>query len=136
MKLSVLERLKLLEVLPREGNITTIKICRELREALTFKEDEHVLFGIEAREPGKCAECDFEGYAASDDSCPKCGGGKFIKAGSQQIFWNTEAAREVDIDIKARAMGIVVSSLRKLSKENGVTDQHVSLYEKFLPDGE
>ena len=136
MQLAVLERLKLLEILPREGDITTIKICRDLREALSFKENEHAEFGIEVREPGKCSECLYEGYANSDDSCPNCKGGKFIKNGTQQIYWNIEAARDVDIEIKAKAMGLIVDSLKKLSKNGGVNEQHISLFEKFLPDGE
>lgn len=41
MILSVLERLVLLNVLPREGTVTTVRIVRELREALSFSEEEH-----------------------------------------------------------------------------------------------
>ena len=40
MELSVLERLMLLDTLPQEGDITTIRIVRELREALSFGEEE------------------------------------------------------------------------------------------------
>lgn len=38
--LNVLERLLLLQVLPPQGNLTTIRIVRELRERLSFSEDE------------------------------------------------------------------------------------------------
>jgi len=41
MKLSVLERILLLNALPSEGSLTTIMIIRELRESLSFSEDEH-----------------------------------------------------------------------------------------------
>ena len=41
MKLSVLERLALLNVLPKEGNVTTLRIVRKLREDLSFSEEEH-----------------------------------------------------------------------------------------------
>ncbi len=41
MKLTVLERILLLNILPTEGDLTTITIVRELREALSFSEDEH-----------------------------------------------------------------------------------------------
>lgn len=41
MKLSVLERLLLLNILPQQGTITTIKIVHELREGLSFSEEEH-----------------------------------------------------------------------------------------------
>lgn len=134
MELSVLERLKLLECLPREGDYTTIKIVRELREALSFKENEHIEFGIETFDPGQCMECDYTGFAAADDSCPQCHGGKFKKSGQQQINWNLEASRNVKIDIGVKGKGIVVKTLEELSKSNGVTEQHVTLFEKFIGD--
>jgi hypothetical protein len=42
MKLNVLERLLLLNILPHEGDFTTLKIVRKLREDLSFSEEEHV----------------------------------------------------------------------------------------------
>jgi hypothetical protein len=41
MELSILERLVLLNSLPAQGDITTIKIVRKLREDLSFSEEEH-----------------------------------------------------------------------------------------------
>ena len=41
MELSVLERLVLLNLLPQEGNFTTLKLLRKLREELSFNEEEH-----------------------------------------------------------------------------------------------
>lgn len=46
MRLTIPERLLLLNALPKEGDITRIRIIRELREALSFTEEEHVQFGI------------------------------------------------------------------------------------------
>jgi len=41
MELNVRERLMLVSVLPKEGDITTLKIIRKLREDLSFSEEEH-----------------------------------------------------------------------------------------------
>jgi hypothetical protein len=41
MELSVFERLILLNILPKEGDFTTLKIVRKLREDLSFSESEH-----------------------------------------------------------------------------------------------
>lgn len=41
MELNVFERLILLNILPREGGLTTLKIVRDLQAALSFSEDEH-----------------------------------------------------------------------------------------------
>ena len=46
MKLGVFDRLMILNNLPAEGNLTTIKIVRELREALSFTEDEHAMLNF------------------------------------------------------------------------------------------
>lgn len=47
MELTVKERLQLLMVLPSEGNVTTIRIVRKLREMLSFTEEEHEFYGFE-----------------------------------------------------------------------------------------
>jgi len=43
MQFTVLERLMLANLLPAEGDITTLLIVRQLREALSFTEDEHAV---------------------------------------------------------------------------------------------
>lgn len=46
MTLTIKDRLMLLGVLPREGNIATLKIVHDLRSALSFSEAEHSALGI------------------------------------------------------------------------------------------
>jgi len=41
MKLNVLERLMLLNMLPKEGSITVLKLLRVLKEELSFSEEEN-----------------------------------------------------------------------------------------------
>ena len=41
MKLSVGDRLILLGIIPREGDFTTLKIVRDMRDDLSFTEEEH-----------------------------------------------------------------------------------------------
>jgi hypothetical protein len=43
MNLSVYDRLILLNILPKEGDFTTLKIIRKLREDLSFSEEEHAV---------------------------------------------------------------------------------------------
>jgi len=40
MELNILERLMLMSILPAKGNITTVKIVRELKLAIGFSEEE------------------------------------------------------------------------------------------------
>jgi len=46
VNLKVLERLVLSTVLPKEGNFTTLRLVRQLREALSFDELEHQKLGF------------------------------------------------------------------------------------------
>lgn len=46
MSLSVFERILLLNLLPTDGDITTLRLVRALRESLSFSEDEHKAFAI------------------------------------------------------------------------------------------
>jgi len=50
MELKVYERLILLNILPKEGDFTTLKIVRKLREDLSFSEDEHKVLQFEQSE--------------------------------------------------------------------------------------
>lgn len=46
MKLSVIERITLMQILPKEGNYITFKILIELKSALSFNEKEIKEFGM------------------------------------------------------------------------------------------
>lgn len=46
MELSVAERLLLLGLLPKEGDITTVRIVHDLRRELSFTEEEHAALGV------------------------------------------------------------------------------------------
>lgn len=46
MELGVGDRIVLLSLLPREGDLTTIRIVHELRQALSFTEEEHKALNI------------------------------------------------------------------------------------------
>ncbi len=50
MELSVGERLVLLSILPREGDLTTVRVVNELKQALSFSEEEHA--ALEIRQEG------------------------------------------------------------------------------------
>ncbi len=46
MKLNVAERVALLQILPAEGDFSTLKILRELQEKIGFSEEDHKKFKI------------------------------------------------------------------------------------------
>jgi hypothetical protein len=102
VKLTVSERIVLLGVLPREGNFLTLKIVRQLRESLSFNEEELKKLSI-------------------------------VQQGDR-ITWNaeSESPEGEEIAIGEKVTDLIVETLKSLDKSNKLTDQHFSIYEKFI----
>ena len=49
MELTVLERLLLLRVLPKQGNLTMLRIVRDLERDLSFSEEEHAALQFDTK---------------------------------------------------------------------------------------
>jgi len=105
-ELTVPDRLTLLNILPKEGDFTTIKLMRKLRESLSFDEEE--LKKIE-----------------------------FIQDGDQ-VRWNVEGAASIlkQCQIGEKMTDTIHDALKKLSDEKKLTDQYLSLYERFVVNRE
>lgn len=52
MRLGVGDRIVILSILPSEGDLATIRIVHDLRQALSFTEEEHKAFEIEVTDDG------------------------------------------------------------------------------------
>ena len=102
MLLSVQDRLVLLSILPNEGDLTTIKIVRTLREELSFTEDEH-------------KELEFKDNPDNPGF----------------IIWNNEAEQNKEFDLKPVAISLIFEKLKELSKQKKLKDEHIALCEKF-----
>jgi hypothetical protein len=103
MVLQVRERLILLSILPNQGDFTTLKIVRKLREDLSFSEDEHALLKFQ------------------NDSA------------REMTLWDLQGEKSVqkDVDLGDKAKDIIRESLVKLSNEKKLLIDHMDLYEKF-----
>ena len=108
MKLSVLERILLGNLLAsQEGNFATLKLVRKAREALSFNDEENKKLG-------------------------------FVQDG-QQLKWGLDAAielAEVEIGFSDTVNLLIRKILKDLNDQAKLTDQHFSLYEKFMEDDE
>ena len=102
MKLSVLERLTTQGLLPEEANFTNLKLIRVARELLSFNEEELKVLNIR------------EG----------------LEPGT--IQWDDNVVPERDIKLGETARGLIVEALKKLNEEGKLTNNHFSLYEKFV----
>ena len=50
MQLTVQDRFALLNLLPTQGDFSTLKVIRELRESLSFSDEEHEILKFQVRE--------------------------------------------------------------------------------------
>lgn len=105
MKLNVFERLKALQILPKEGNIVTLRVVQELGKNLSFKDEEFEEFEIKEKKEGK--------------------GG---------VSWNAKGKEGVEIEIGPKGHEIIAEALKDLDKQKKLTFEHISLYEKFVKE--
>ena len=104
MELMVKERLQLLSVLPPAGDITTVRIVRELRESLSFTEAEHK---------------EFEIVTVRED-------------GLDKTRWNAEKVRTVDIAMGEKAFDVIAAALKRASTAHKLPVEMIELYERFI----
>lgn len=145
MKLDTMERVKLLEALPSQGDILNLKILRKLRETLSFSEEELKNFDItreyscpfrQADNDGKMERCDNKGFFVEQPTCGKHD--LTMEATGQMTFFVPPEFQvlEKDVYMGAKALELVNTSLKKLNDQKQLTEAHVSLYEKFFPPEE
>jgi len=129
VKLTVFERLKLQNLLPAEGSFVTLKLIRKLREALSFSEKE--IADIEFKNHWKCAACDTTEISAQTPKCSSCG--NYMQPAGM-VNWDEAKAIKVikDVHFGEAMFALIQSTLKKLSDENKLTEQIISLYEKFV----
>lgn len=104
MKLTILERIMLLGLLPKEGNFLTLRMVRELREELSFSEQENKDFNL------------------------------VLNTETGNVTWSVETGTnpEKDVSIGTKMKALIVELLTALDADNKLTEQHCSLYEKFV----
>ena len=103
MKLEIADRINLLNVLPAEGNILTLRVVKELRGSLSFSEKELADAKIQQSDDGRIA---WDADAA--------------------------AVLVKDVKIGKAARDIIKAALKKLNDKEKLTAQLVPVWEKFM----
>lgn len=106
MKLNITERISLLNILPPQGSIVTLRIVRELQSALSFTEEEMKLWKIKNRT---------------------------LPDGGVNITWDSDYTNEEkDVRIGDAAKGIIVEQLKQLDSQSKLHISMLPIYEKFV----
>jgi len=69
-----------------------------------------------------------DSLSPSEEELKECG----VTQKEEQITWNEKGREEKEIKIGEKATDIIVEALDKLDKENKLSTQHMTLYEKFI----
>ena len=105
MKLNISERLVLLEILPKEGSLLTLRIIRELQNELSFSEEELKEFNVRIE----------------------------VHEGKIMARWDPGKENiEKDVPIGERATEIIVRRLKEFDEQKALTMRMMSVYEKFV----
>lgn len=107
MKLTIRERIHLYGALPREEHVATLKIVRELRESLSFSEEENKKYGI----------------TQMDDQLTW-----------NEVLEKKEAPEGFEIPMGEKATDVVVNTLRKIEESGKFPDVLLTVWEKFIKD--
>jgi hypothetical protein len=105
MELTLGERITLLGILPKEANFVNLKIIRSLQEKMSFSEEE-------------IKEYDIKSYTENDNV-----GYSWSKKGIEY---------KLEIEFGEHGTSMISSELKKLDKEEKLSSQNFTLYEKFI----
>jgi len=106
MKLTLLERMATLNILPQQGNVVTLRILMDLKKELSFTEEEIKNYGIT---------------------------NKVLPDGRAMIIWNNEFDSETkEIELGEVARGVISEQLHKLDRQGLLREQALTLWEKFV----
>ena len=107
--LNLPDRIHLLSILPQQGDATTLRIVRELREQLSLTEEDHKEFQITSENAGN-GQTTFH-------------------------FGNLEAANAPrPFEFKPKALAIIVETLKRLDQEKQLSVALLPLYEAFVEE--
>ena len=107
-RLGILDRFVLAKVLPPEGDISTLRIVRELRQALSFTEAEHKKFSM-----------------------------KIVGEGEARHWeWDNDVDRVNHKGIQVGPLGftLIHDALKKLNEAKKLTEEHIGLYDMFCAE--
>jgi len=104
--LNILERLALLNMLPLEGNVATLKLMRELQNELSFSEEEMKRFKMTRQKK---------------------------KDGEEFMTWDSDFNKETkDIEIGEVLKDVIVEQLRELEARKKLRMELLRLWDKFM----
>ena len=101
MLLTLKERIMAVQALPKEGDVFTQRVIRDLKSKLGLSDEDWRTYGV------------------------KNEGGR--------IVWDAKKDVGVEFNFGAKASELIKESLLELNKQKKISEDYLSLYDKFLP---
>jgi hypothetical protein len=102
--LSILERLLILNLLPGENDIITLRLVRKLKEQLGFTDEELLAINMRNEQDGN----------------------------RTTTKWDNDKAVDKEFELSEKAVDIIRDALKNLDKIKKLTENHISLYTKIV----
>jgi hypothetical protein len=102
--LSILERLLILNLLPGENDIITLRLVRKLKDQIGFTDEELVTLNMRSEQEG-------------NRSLTK---------------WDQDKATDTEFELSEKVVDIIRDELKNLDKIKKLTENHISLYTKIV----
>ncbi|MDO8671242.1 MAG: hypothetical protein Q7O66_07395 [Dehalococcoidia bacterium] len=146
MKLTMIQRIKLLELLPDRGDNLDLKILRKLKESLSFSEEERDLMStmlqykcpFEDRSPeGRVTTCPEAGFFSGPAQCT-LHDMDMQPTGKASIHMTVAVmAMEKEVHMGPRAVALCATPLKTLNDNKQLTEGPIEdLYYKFFPEAD
>ena len=105
MKLTILDRLMIMRVLPSESDFSTLRIVKDMKKKLHFTEEEKKEYKIQT---------------------------VFVPNEGQRITWDKKKNNDLDIKLVKIEREIIIARLEELDKSKKATNKHLELYDKVI----
>jgi len=147
MKLNMAERLRLSELLPKEGSRLNLKIVRKLLESLSFSEaelklihteTEYACTGFRTAVDGTQTPCGYQGFFSYEPKC-ELHNESMVATTNWRItdmIPLLDPANEKNVHMGEEAMRLAEIPLKAMDDAGKLTEAYVSLYDKFFPPEE
>jgi hypothetical protein len=127
MKLNIIERILLSQMLPTEGSFTNLKLLRIAKENLSFTEEENKLLNFQNNDKGMLTWnqdviIDIETGNIIDRTKTK-------KNGKYKL---SPIVVPKDINLGDVVLSLITKAMEKLDKEEKLTENHMSIYEQLI----
>ena len=137
MKLSVMERMMLLNLLPPTGTFANLKVLRIAKEALSFDDKEHKALNIRYEGEGDKAQMRWDNHVIINKATGRAPEGtpetiqEMIRK-NPDLYEMKPIMEDKNVIVGEIVTQMIVKSLKGLNDKEDLTEQHFSLYEKFV----